>query len=58
MKCVQCGVSLEMKKATFIYLDHEMYHEVPCCPICGQVYISEELALGKMHQVEIQLEDK
>lgn len=58
MKCVKCGVSLEMKKITFIYLDHEMYREVPCCPICGQVYISEELALGKMHQVEIELEDK
>lgn len=58
MKCVLCNVPLEMKRITFIYLGHEMYHQVPCCPVCGQVYISEELAQGKMYEVETQLEDK
>jgi hypothetical protein len=28
------------------------------CPICGYVLISEELALGKMAEVEQVLEDK
>ena len=28
------------------------------CPSCGQVFIPEELALGKMAEVEKALEDK
>lgn len=58
MECYKCGVELRMKKTVFQYLDHEMYHEVPCCPVCGQVFISQELANGKIATVEAQLEDK
>ena len=50
------GIAYE--KTVFQYLDHEMYHEVPCCPVCGQVFISQELANGKIATVEAQLEDK
>jgi hypothetical protein len=32
--------------------------ELPTCPKCGYVLIPEQLALGKMHQVEQLLEDK
>jgi hypothetical protein len=31
---------------------------LPRCPVCGLVYIDEELATGKIAQVEMQLEDK
>jgi hypothetical protein len=32
--------------------------DLPKCPVCGFVMISEELALGKMAEVEQILEDK
>jgi hypothetical protein len=32
--------------------------DLPHCPACGMVFISEEIALGKMAQVEQMLEDK
>ena len=31
---------------------------LPVCPICGFVYVPEELALGKVASVERALEDK
>jgi len=58
MKCAKCNVELQMKKTVFLYLEHEMSHEVPCCPICGQVFVDRELAEGKIAMVEQQLEDK
>ncbi len=58
MNCCKCNVELELIKTTFLYLGNEMYHPVPRCPKCGQVFIPEELALGKIATVEQQLEDK
>jgi NAD-dependent SIR2 family protein deacetylase len=58
VKCVKCGVELQLKKTTFDYLGNTFTHEVPVCPKCGKVYIPKELALGKMNEVEQQLEDK
>ena len=31
---------------------------MPKCPVCGQAFIPEELARGKIFQVEQALEDK
>jgi ribosomal protein S27AE len=56
--CGKCGVALVMKKTSFSYLGHSFGHEVLRCPQCGKVFISKELAEGKMAQVEEQLEDK
>lgn len=56
--CDKCGVPLEEKKVTLTYLEHQITHPLPCCPVCGQVYITEELASGRMHEVETMLEDK
>ncbi len=39
-------------------MGHTVAHEVPACPKCGKVYISEELAEGRMSEVEQMLEDK
>ena len=58
MKCVKCDRELELAETTFEYLGYTMTHEVPRCPECGQVFISEELVRGKMRDVEISLEDK
>lgn len=56
--CVKCNVQLVSSKTTFSYLKHEFYANLPCCPACGQVYVSEELAKGRMADVETELEDK
>ncbi len=57
-KCAQCNEQLVKKKTVFSYLGHTVAHEVPVCPKCGKIFIPEELAEGKMAEVEGQLEDK
>ncbi|MDD6764205.1 MAG: hypothetical protein PUE50_01890 [Firmicutes bacterium] len=56
--CNKCGVPLEPIKVNFSYLGKQFEHEVDRCPECGQVYIPEELAKGRMAEVEKILEDK
>jgi len=58
VKCAKCDLPLELKKTVFDYLGNTFSHDVPVCPKCGKVYIPKELALGKMNEVEQQLEDK
>ena len=58
IKCYLCDLPLVVKKTTFFYLDLSFNNEVPCCPQCGNVFISMELAQGRMAEVERQLEDK
>ena len=57
-KCGTCDRELVMKKAVLEYLGQTVSHEVPTCPKCGKVYICEELAEGRMSEVEQLLEDK
>ena len=56
--CRKCNVYLESRKTKFSYLGHYMEDELPRCPKCGQVYISEEFVEGKMRKVEESLEEK
>lgn len=56
--CAKCGVPLEKAKIVFHYMGRSFGHEVPACPRCGKVFISKELAQGKMAQVEALMEDK
>ena len=56
--CATCDVPLRMGKVEATYLGQRFPVELPRCPACGFVYISEELALGKMLKVEQALEDK
>jgi len=58
IKCARCDEFLRQKKTAFNYMGRSFTHEVPCCPKCGRVFITRELAEGKMAQVEEQLEDK
>jgi len=51
-------VPLGPGKVNVGYLDSAFPVDLPRCPRCGQVLIAEELALGKMADVEKQLEDK
>jgi hypothetical protein len=57
-KCAACGEHLVVGTVTISYLGNQFTAELPRCPRCGLVLISESLALGKMAEVEQILEDK
>ena len=56
--CGSCGIALEPGKVTVSYLDNAYPVEMLRCPRCGLTWVPEELALGKMAEVEKILEDK
>ncbi len=58
MKCSKCNVEMVETKTTFEYLGHEVNYPVLRCPVCGQAYVSEELAKGRIAEVEKLLEEK
>ncbi|CCO22723.1 DVU_1557 family redox protein [Maridesulfovibrio hydrothermalis] len=57
-KCSACGKALSPKPVELEYLGSRFNVELPACPECGLILIPEELALGKMAEVERLLEDK
>ncbi len=57
-KCSVCGKEIVPAKIMFEYMGRKFGHEVPACPECGRVFISRELAKGKMAEVEALMEDK
>lgn len=56
--CDKCKVEMTEHEVEFSYLNRSFRHKVPRCPECGQVYIPEKLAAGRMSEVEKQLEEK
>lgn len=56
--CGKCGCPLEFREVKVSYLGHGFPEPLPVCPKCGQVFIPEQLAIGKMQQIEQQMEDK
>lgn len=57
-RCEGCGLDLVARPVRLRYLDATFEIELPTCPGCGQVYVSEALAEGRMRDVEVNLEDK
>jgi len=57
-QCGACRVPLVPKKTKLHYLGKDFEAELMRCPQCGNVYIGEQLAMGKMLEVERALEDK
>jgi len=57
-QCAPCSEAMVMRPVELEYLGSLFNVELPACPKCGMVFIPEELALGKMKQVEQLLEDK
>jgi hypothetical protein len=51
-------VSLQPGRVTVEYMGSAFPVDLPRCPKCGQVFVPEELATGKMLEVEKALEDK
>lgn len=56
--CEKCQVPLEKGKVMLHYMGNDFPIEMPRCPVCGNRYIPESLAMGKILQVEKALEDK
>jgi Zn-finger nucleic acid-binding protein len=56
--CDKCNKKLEPKKVKVRYLEGNFEVELMQCPQCKTVFVDEELALGKMLEVEKGLEDK
>ncbi|MDR2493462.1 MAG: hypothetical protein LBD25_08420 [Coriobacteriales bacterium] len=57
-RCLRCGADLVPRKTKLAYLGKDFEAELSCCPDCGEVFVGEALALGKMLEVEKALEDK
>ena len=57
-KCLLCDALLKLDKVRIDYMNGSFTVELPCCPQCGMALVPEEIALGKMLEVEKLLEDK
>ena len=58
MVCAKCDAALVPKKTVFEYMSMSFTYDILCCPVCGMAFIPEELAEGKMAEVERLIEDK
>jgi hypothetical protein len=56
--CAACEVALAMATVKLTYLDETFAVDLPACPSCQRVFISEENAVQKMALAEKMLEDK
>lgn len=56
--CALCSCEMKPITTQMSYLGHSFQVELPRCPQCGQIYIPEALATGRIAQVESELEDK
>jgi hypothetical protein len=56
--CNQCQAGLVIQKVRLQYMRVIFALDLPVCPRCNMILISEELATGKMAEAEQVLEDK
>jgi predicted RNA-binding Zn-ribbon protein involved in translation (DUF1610 family) len=56
--CAHCGCALVVRSVNVTYLGSGYPVDLLQCPQCGMVLVPEDLALGKMAEVEKILEDK
>ena len=49
---------MEELEVQFEYLDKFFRHKVLRCPLCGQVFLPQELVEGRMKTVEKSMEEK
>lgn len=57
-RCASCNKELQPRKVNVEYMGSVFNVELMVCPACGMVLVPEDLALGKMLEVEQLLEDK
>ena len=56
--CAPCDLSLALATVKLTYLDETFAVDLPACPACQRVMVSEEQAVSKMALAERMLEDK
>jgi uncharacterized protein with PIN domain len=56
--CCRCNVPLVKSKSVLTYQGQKLTYDLDRCPRCGQIYIPEDLAIGKMAEVEYSIEEK
>ena len=56
--CCRCEVPLEINRVELSYLGNSFWLDLPTCPSCGLYLTPEELATGRMAEVEQLHEDK
>lgn len=56
--CDSCQVEMEELEVQFEYLDKFFRHRVLRCPVCGQVFLPQELVECRMKDVEKSMEEK
>jgi RNase P subunit RPR2 len=56
--CAKCEEPLEKSKVQVRYLGNVFTMEMLTCPKCGTALVTEELAIKKMAEAEMLLEDK
>jgi uncharacterized protein with PIN domain len=56
--CHRCNLELIPMEAQFSYLQRSFRQKALRCPECGQIFIPESLAEGRMKEVETALEEK
>ena len=56
--CAKCNVQLALATVKLAYLDETFAADLPSCPVCQRVLVSEENATVKMAMAERMLEDK
>jgi len=57
-RCMACDREMEIGPVTVEYMGHRFTVDLARCPGCGRAMVSEDLAMGKMAEVEQILEDK
>lgn len=57
-RCAVCRNPLVMGPVVVSYMGSQFTTDLPKCPDCGWVLITQEVAMGKMLEVEQILEDK
>jgi DNA-directed RNA polymerase subunit RPC12/RpoP len=56
--CSRCSRDLKVGPVNVEYMGNRFETDLPRCPQCGLVLVSETVALGEMAEVEQILEDK
>lgn len=57
-KCFRCDQQLVADSVLAEYLGNNITTQLPQCPSCHMILVSEDLAIGKIAEVEKLLENK
>jgi hypothetical protein len=57
-RCDRCQCDLVVGQVSVAYMNNRFTTDLPYCPTCKTVLITEAVATGKMAEVEQILEDK